>query len=327
MGMRDAAKRVRVQVLAASLMTAATLAPISEAAAAGTGPVAASSGFTAVGELLGVAAVSARNSWAVGFTGSFSGAHASLIVHWDGTAWRRVFSPGSRGGLLIAVAATSAGNAWAVGTAGSKSLILHWTGTMWRRAVSPSLPGGDELIGAAATSARDAWAVGCTGCTPTFTPRTRPVILRWNGSTWKRVPSPVAGGVILDGVAATSASNAWAVGFALDTPSPTSVILHWNGTAWRRVSSPDSRGGLLQGVAATSARDAWAVGFPVGPKSLILHWNGAAWKLVPGLSPLAVLAGVAATSARDAWAVGNIGSFTAAKPKTLVLHWNGSSWK
>jgi hypothetical protein len=121
MGVCHAAKRVRVQVLAASLLTAATLASVSGAApaAAWTEPIAASSGFTAVGGLEGVAAVSARNAWAVGFTGSISGAHGSLIVHWNGTAWRRVPSPDSRGGWLSGVAATSAGNAWAVGFAGS----------------------------------------------------------------------------------------------------------------------------------------------------------------------------------------------------------------
>jgi hypothetical protein len=331
-GHAHAAKRARVQVLAASLLTAATLASVSgaEPAAAGTGPLAASSGFTAVGVLEGVAAVSARNAWAVGFTGSFSGVHGSLIVHWNGTAWRRVPSPASRGGWLNGVAATSAGNAWAVGFAGSKSLIVHWNGTMWKRAVSPSLPGSAELVGVAATSARNTWAVGCTGCTRTGTPNPQPLIVRWNGSGWKRVPSPTArGGVILVEVAATSASNAWAVGFA-PTPSAstpvTSVILPWNGTAWRRVPSPGSRGGLLEGVAATSAGNAWAVGFSfANGKSLILRWNGAAWKLVPSPNPPAFLVGVAATSARNAWAVGYILRGPGDKP--VILHWNGSAWK
>ena len=331
MGIRHAAKRVRVQVLAASLLAAA-LVPMSGAApaAAGTGPLAASSGFTAVGVLESVAAVSARNAWAVGFTGSFSGAHGSLIVHWNGTAWRRVPSPASRGGWLNGVAVTSAGNAWAVGFAGSKSLILHWNGTLWKRAVSPNLPGGADLAGVAATSARNAWAVGCIGCTISATSSPQPLIVRWNGSAWKRVPSPTApGGAILVGVAATSARNAWAVGFAPTHSASTpfrSVILEWNGTAWRRVSSPGSRGGLLEGVAATSAGNAWAVGFSfANGKSLILHWNGAAWKLVPSANSPAFLVGVAATSARDVWAVGYILRGPGDKP--VILHWNGSAWK
>ena len=49
-------------------------------------------------------------------------------------------------------------------------------------------------------------------------------------------PNPSAGSV-LDGVAATSAGNAWAVG---STPSlaGSTLILHWNGKAWTRVPSP-----------------------------------------------------------------------------------------
>jgi hypothetical protein len=201
---------------------------------------------------------------------------------------------------------------------------------MWKRAVSPSLAGGADLAGVAATSARNAWAVGCTGCSGGFTSSTQPLIVRWNGSAWKRVPSPTSrGGVILVGVAATSASNAWAVGFALTPFAPTpfrSVVLQWNGTAWRRVPSPGSQGGLLEGVADTSAGNAWAVGFSfANGKSLILHWNGAAWKLVPRPNPPAFLVGVAATSARDAWAVGYILRGPGDKP--VILHWNGSAWK
>ena len=40
------------------------------------------------------------------------------------------------------------------------------------------------------------------------------LIEHWNGTAWTQVPSPnPSGDNVLDGVAATSASNAWAVGF------------------------------------------------------------------------------------------------------------------
>jgi hypothetical protein len=56
------------------------------------------------------------------------------------------------------------------------------------------------------------------------------VILRWNGTAWKQVPSPSpAPSAGLSGVAATSASNAWAVG----NTGSTTLILRWNGTAWK----------------------------------------------------------------------------------------------
>jgi hypothetical protein len=76
-------------------------------------------------------------------------------------------------------------------------------------------------------------------------------------------PNP-AGGVTelaVDGVAATSARNAWAVGTYNTSSAQRTVILHWNGRAWKLVPnpSPGPEPGL-SGVAATSAGNIWAVG-------------------------------------------------------------------
>ena len=222
--------------------------------------------------LYSVAATSAGNAWAVGWTASST--HTStLIVRWNGTAWKRVPSPspGKEGYLdgLNSVAATSARDAWAVGCTGyaatgcAKAIILQWNGTAWKQAPSPGLGVGPDLEGVAATSARDVWAVG-------FNSAVQAIILHWNGTAWKRVPSPPE---VLSGVAATSATNAWAVALG-------GVTLHWNGTAWLKVPNP-SPPCCLYAVAATSARSAWAVGGrsipPSTIRTLILHWNGKTW--------------------------------------------------
>src|SRR5215471_15043778 len=71
-------------------------------------------------------------------------------------------------------------------------------------------------------------------------------------------------------IAATSSTNAWAVGF--DEPGSTSLsppeqtlIERWNGSSWQAVTSPDPGGtdhdNVLTSVSALSAKDAWAVGF------------------------------------------------------------------
>lgn len=54
----------------------------------------------------------------------------------------------------------------------------------------------------------------------------------WSGIVWKRVgsPNPSAAGDAFRIVAATSASNAWAVDA---TSGGRTLILHWDGTAWR----------------------------------------------------------------------------------------------
>ena len=62
------------------------------------------------------------------------------------------------------------------------------------------------------------------------------MIRHWNGKTWSRVPSPnpfCATCDTLNGVAASSAKNAWAVGTV--NAGGEVLILHWNGT--RRTNS------------------------------------------------------------------------------------------
>jgi hypothetical protein len=288
-------------------------------------------------ELYAVAATSARNAWAVGGGGGAPG--KTIILHWNGTAWKAVPSPTpAGGGTLFGVAATSARNAWAVGCAGDcgqeaggvKTLILHWNGTAWTRVPSPS-PGVDtSLSSVTAVSAGSAWAVGCTALCFLSSASPRTVILRWNGTAWTRVPSPAAARVgVLNGVAATSASNVWAVGCTGHCFGPmattTTMIVHWNGTAWRLVASPDpAPNSVLTAVAATSASNAWAVGYTrTGFKTLIAHWNGARWTRVPSPTPgpFSQLFGVAAASTRSAWAVG------ADENTTILQHWNGTTWK
>ena len=56
----------------------------------------------------------------------------TLILHWNGSSWRRVASPSPASySTLTGISATSASNAWAVGYAGSRTVILHWNGRSW----------------------------------------------------------------------------------------------------------------------------------------------------------------------------------------------------
>jgi hypothetical protein len=246
--------------------------------------------------LEGVTATAPDNAWAVGSYGRGK----TLILHWNGTAWRQASSP-SITGDLEAVAATSTSNAWAVGFAGisggagvpgnNSPLILHWNGATWTQVSSNLAPGLGNLRGVAATSAGNAWAVGCSGCLAEG--GGVPVIERWNGTSWTRVPAPnqdvLAG---LFGVAATSATNAWAVGIPNGSPGNTTGIAHWNGHTWELVPSPNPGGQEhVIGVAATSASNAWAVGETEATTpfmGVISHWNGQTWSGTAGpLSPAA----------------------------------------
>jgi hypothetical protein len=118
-----------------------------------------------VGNLGMVAAVSARNVWAVG-TG---------IEHWDGSAWSVVQSPNVNAAFndLFGVAAISGRDIWAVGNsfAGlssgrpTQTLIEHWNGTGWNITSSPNVPLNDNyLFGVTRVPHTDeAWSVGYYG--------------------------------------------------------------------------------------------------------------------------------------------------------------------
>jgi len=296
-------------------------------------------------QLLAVSALSATDAWAVGDldTGGPAGLH-TLAVHWNGTSWARVPAPspgnGISGSTLSGVSAVSASDAWAVGgyeTSAKvfKTLAVHWDGSRWSQVPSPSPGGarGSGLSAVSAVSAAGAWAVGCYGFNVN-TGASTTLALHWDGTRWAQVATPSPGAAhsaCLEGVAALSASDAWAVGFF--TPNPTSgaqkpLVLRWDGARWAQVPSPSPGDTLvteLTSVDAISATDAWAVGDVFNgtsqtQRTLVFHWNGTRWARVASPSPgFSALYGVSAVSASDAWAVG-------AGRGSLILHWNGTRW-
>ena len=244
-------------------------------------------------------------------------------------------------GGLGGMAATSDGSAWAVGCTGcdsstsgfGRTLILHWNGTAWTRAPSPNLGTNSYLSSVAAAPAGSAWAVGCTGCFDSNNRNFgRTLILRWNGTSWTRVPSPNPGtDNWLYSVAVTPDGTAWAVGWTGNGTDVTStLILRWNGTSWTRIPSPSpGYDTALDGVTVTPAGTAWAVGYTNSTGfsgALILRWNGTSWTRIPSPSPgNSTLEGVTATPA-GTWAVGSTENSSGTRTTTLILRWNGTAW-
>jgi hypothetical protein len=340
--MADTSKRRprAARVIAAALVGAAALAgvPVAGAAAA---PCVAWSGAQPPSQgssgLNGVAVLSPCNAWAVGEVSNNSGIH-SLIVHWNGAAWKQVAAPSfTSSDSLGAVAATSAGNAWAVGgVTGAGGLLLHWDGRAWTQVpVAAVSSATTEFRGVAAASGQNAWVVGDT--LSATGPRSM-LILQRDASGWHEVTLPAipsATSSQLNSVAAVSATDAWAVGSFLDGTATRPLLLHWNGTSWLRLSGPrlssSAFPALLTSVAATSARNAWAIGVAGSPaQGLILHWNGRAWAKakLPGLPATSTrLLGVTATSASNAIVVGDFTPAGSSASRPLILRWNGSAWK
>jgi hypothetical protein len=277
-----------------------------------------------INQLRAVSAFSPSNVWAVGHADG-----STLILHWNGSKWARVPSPspGTQSDLsgVVAVSATSA---WAVGESSppgssAKTLVLRWNGRKWTRVTSPA-PGTDSRLGAVtATSSRSAWAVG--GYSSGTSGKT--LILHWNGAKWARATSPNPPGpvneMILDGVSASSAGNAWAVGLYNTGTIQKTITLHWNGRAWKLTANPSpGQEPFLFGVSVISASDAWAVGSYLAlstTKTLIMHWDGRGWNQIVSPSPGSTsgLTSVAATSASNVWAVG---TYNIGPPQLLAIH-------
>jgi hypothetical protein len=165
----------------------------------------------------------------------------------------------------------------------------------------------------------------------------KPLIEHWDGRAWKQVPSAGPRGAsesLLNSVAATGSSTAWAAGYYnTGKRIKKTLIERWNGRAWAQLASPNPggvHGSFLLGVAATGPSDAWAVGYYNTGKStrtLIERWNGRAWAQVPSPSPGgsdARLNGVAAADKSSAWAVG---SYIGPPLRPLIERWDGRAWK
>src|SRR5215472_562207 len=188
--------------------------------------------FTAVGGLLVMAGAFAGTGPAA--------ASASGCQAWTGA---QPPSPGTLENALSSVAVLSPCDVWAVGldlSGGAyQTLIEHWSGSSWAQVDSPDPGRGssfNELNGVRVVSASDAWAVGAYADGGTSK---KTLVLHWNGATWQQVASPDPGGSgndnYLFAVAATSHSDAWAVGEIVTSTGIQTLALHWNGTRWAQV--------------------------------------------------------------------------------------------
>jgi hypothetical protein len=282
------------------------------------------------GMLWDIASDSAGDVWAVG---AGRDGNQALVTHWDGTRWRSLLLPVRFGySHLRGVAARATNDVWAVGDrgtqAGSRTLTVHWDGARWRILPSPSPPPRPltgrayALLESVAAVARDdVWAVGSTSnVAPVGVSET--LIEHWDGSRWRRVPSPnqlnTAGNAynLLFAVAVAGPDDVWAAGswnsrlpgYGGGGDNP--LAEHWDGRMWRitPMRTPTDRAILYQLV--TTPQGAVAVGDQGNPyRTLIERRAGRRWST--GASQVGSLAGLA-LDAGGLWAVGARGGRTLA---------------
>jgi hypothetical protein len=209
------------------------------------------------GALLSVWGTSASDVWTVG--GDARDGTGPLVLHYDGTAWKRLQTGQTKGDLW-----------WVYGFANGPVFMGGGGGVILRYengAFTPmTTPGTDTVFGIWGASPDDLWAVGGSFDTNGFAWRLQ------NGA-WVPEPSLPAGSLAdaaLWKVFGRSAKDAWLVG--------SGVAFHWDGSAL--TPGETGVGSSLFTVHANAKRYAAVGGLATG---VIIENDGSGWKsALPG---------------------------------------------
>jgi hypothetical protein len=268
------------------------------------------------GQVLGVAATSSSNAWAVGYSGYLEDDDFQmLIAHWNGTRWSLVKNLPL--GEVTQISMDSPADAWAIAeTITGEPYVIHWNGKTWSQ--DKSVPKVVAYLNALVAVDGDVWVTGTAGGPDGKT--NAQVMLHRTGGHWYVVPVPAAASY-LDSFAATSRTSIWAGG---------SLLIHWNGAEWKVTSVLKSAGlNYIASMAPGPDGSVWAVGTNSSEKPFSLHWNGKAWTKVP-FPPASGLGdtfnSVAPIPGGTAWAVGSNTNSNDSKRVALILHWSGKAW-
>jgi hypothetical protein len=200
--------------------------------------------------------------------------------------------------------------------------VAHRHHNTWTRLTVKGKSGSMvELRDIAAASAKQVWVVGDTLATGADVDT--PLIERSTGGSFKPVSvKGLSAGAHLSTVAASSPTNAWAMGVRDDGSA--SVVLHWNGRKWS-VSTLKIDGSVFSATAVSvaSPHNAWAVGSDASGE-VIIHWNGKKWSPSETLPSVESINDIVTTGAHT-WAVGDNAGPSGLTPLALVL--TSSGWK
>jgi hypothetical protein len=218
------------------------------------------------------------------------------------------FGP-ARGSIARAAVAVTASAvaAMAVGLPGAQAAPAPG----WRLFHTIGVP-NTSLGDVTATGTSDAWAAGSSAAQ-------RPVLYHWNGRQWVAIARPGSQGTFAASVAASSASNVWAV------IANAGAVDHWNGHTWSRTTFGSPLSALGGAVATTGPANTWVFTYnqTTGVEKAH-HYNGRSWSTttLPATVDGGSTAGlVSASSAANIWAFG------VAHSAWVTTHFNGKTWQ
>lgn len=220
-------------------------------------------------ELRHIAAISANDIWAIGYTGR--------LPYQDENDYRA-----DENEILMSTYVTP--------------LVEHWNGHTWSIVQLPSSLRAQALVGVAASADSNLWISGFSISGQHF----RPLLIRWDGQKWQRIASLTAGDYWYS-FNVQSANNVWAQGIqvtgsqgGLQLQGPT-IIGHWDGVTWQEETlanpaflSDSSPQQAIDTLVVNSFKDIWAAGGQSGSAGtangiapvFIVHWNGQSWQQV-----------------------------------------------
>lgn len=219
-------------------------------------------------DLTAIYGFSSNNIWAVGINDSVNDNpppnffHSALIIHYDGTAWRKVDI--EKGGSLNTVWGAQPNDVWA---GGYKGALYHYNGEVWNK-----LSFDSRLIfcSISGINASDVYATAQKNLGVLYPLDTLEMILfHYDGLQWAQVDSFVSAWDLPEwkfGVSLWCTKRLYATSYGVYTPE---------GKAWRELLS--STEPLI--TRGSSDQNYFAVGGP----NCIWHWNGTDWKEFPNL--------------------------------------------
>ena len=248
-------------------------------------------------KLEGVQCFSPTRCVAVGYDEKAMNVPQTLVEQWNGLRWSVIPSANEASGNVMfndlhGLSCVNSSRCLAVGSFeelnnDQRTEVEHNIGGQWSLVRSPD-PGAsaDAFFAVSCPVAQLCFAVGDLAPVAHSGHGYRPLIERWNGTTWHKVANPTSPfpNDVLTSIACVDARLCFAVGVENQDSSGHSILDQWNGRTWSTLRPPVSQapGGVpLNGVTCVNASDCYAVGWYSNGSSealsLIEHWNGYVW--------------------------------------------------
>jgi hypothetical protein len=191
----------------------------------------------------GIAVGPSGQVWAVGWDRDYDAPGrpvSSLVVHFDGTSWKREVTPNPANRNTLNDVALTNGDVFAVGVAQTtsgggitpQSLLLRRHNGAWSSLDVPPGEAGstDQLLSVAAVSSTSIWAVGYYN-SPT-SGLYEPLLVHWMGNgtiATSQISPPLTVSGLASGVTAAATGDLWAAGYTAP-PGAGNATLSLRGT-------------------------------------------------------------------------------------------------